>query len=262
MSPPPARLVTIPISHYCEKARWALDRAGLDYHEDAHIQGLHRLYSRRAGGRGTAPVLVCADGTVLADSADILVWADANGPAERRLYPGDPVARAAVHELERDFDSDLGPNGRRWIYAQVLEQPQLAYDYGCAGAPAWERRALPIAYPLVSRFIERAIGGADADAAARSDQRVQATFDRVADRLSDGRRYLCGDRFTGADLTFAALAGAVLLPERWGIELPPPERLPAPGAARVRELRTHPAGRHALRMFEQERPARSRQQRA
>jgi hypothetical protein len=25
-----ARLVTIPISHFCEKARWALDRAGVD----------------------------------------------------------------------------------------------------------------------------------------------------------------------------------------------------------------------------------------
>jgi hypothetical protein len=24
------RLLTIPISHFCEKARWALDRAGLD----------------------------------------------------------------------------------------------------------------------------------------------------------------------------------------------------------------------------------------
>ena len=28
------RLVTIPISHYCEKARWALDRAGIGYHEE------------------------------------------------------------------------------------------------------------------------------------------------------------------------------------------------------------------------------------
>ena len=28
-----ARLVTIPISHFCEKARWALDRAGVDYVE-------------------------------------------------------------------------------------------------------------------------------------------------------------------------------------------------------------------------------------
>ena len=45
------RLVTIPISHYCEKARWALDRAGMPYREERHVQGIHRLAARRAGGR-------------------------------------------------------------------------------------------------------------------------------------------------------------------------------------------------------------------
>ena len=46
----PARLVTIPISHYCERARWALDRAGIVYREERHVQIVHRVASRRAGG--------------------------------------------------------------------------------------------------------------------------------------------------------------------------------------------------------------------
>ena len=49
------RLVTIPISHYCEKARWALQRARLPYREERHVQGLHRLYARRAGGGRPSP---------------------------------------------------------------------------------------------------------------------------------------------------------------------------------------------------------------
>ena len=44
------RLVTIPISHYCEKARWALERAGIGYREEPHVQGIHQLAARRAGG--------------------------------------------------------------------------------------------------------------------------------------------------------------------------------------------------------------------
>jgi glutathione S-transferase len=36
-------LVTIPINHYCEKARWTLDRAGVDYTERAHRAGVHAL---------------------------------------------------------------------------------------------------------------------------------------------------------------------------------------------------------------------------
>ena len=68
MSGPVLRLVTIPISHYCEKARWALDRAGIRYRERAHLQVIHRFVVRRAGGGTTAPVLICGD-TVLADAA-------------------------------------------------------------------------------------------------------------------------------------------------------------------------------------------------
>ena len=31
-----AILITIPLSHYCEKARWALDRVALSYREEPH----------------------------------------------------------------------------------------------------------------------------------------------------------------------------------------------------------------------------------
>ena len=32
-------LITIPISHYCEKARWALDRAALPYESTGTCRG-------------------------------------------------------------------------------------------------------------------------------------------------------------------------------------------------------------------------------
>lgn len=67
------RLVTIPISHYCEKARWALERADLEYREERHIQGVHRLAARRAGGGVTVPVLVTPQGSI-GESALILAW--------------------------------------------------------------------------------------------------------------------------------------------------------------------------------------------
>lgn len=35
-----ARLVTIRYSHYCERARWVLDRTPLEYTEDSHPPGL------------------------------------------------------------------------------------------------------------------------------------------------------------------------------------------------------------------------------
>ncbi len=89
--------------------------------------------------------------------------------------------------------------------------------------------------------------------AAQSLAQVRLAFDAVAERLGDGRPYLCGERFTAADLTFAALAASVLMPPEYGVPLPQPDELPPPMATVVREFRAHPAGAHALAMFRDER---------
>ncbi|HEU4736598.1 MAG TPA: glutathione S-transferase family protein [Solirubrobacterales bacterium] len=244
-------LITIPISHYCEKARWALDRAGIPYQEQAHLQVLHWLAVRRAGGKKTAPVLVWGD-RVFTDSADIVEAASAKAPPDRGLIPDDPAAAAEVRELQRDLDARLGPEGRRWMYNALRGHRDIAVAYGCTGVPTWQRRALPFAYPLATRIIDRYLDVTPATA-AQSEAEVRATFDAVAARLGDGRPYLCGERFSAADLTFAALAAPILMPPEYGVPLPQPEELPAAMAATVRELRAHPAGAHALTMFREER---------
>jgi glutathione S-transferase len=238
---PPPRLITIPISHYCEKARWALERAGIPYREEPHLQAIHWAHVWRAGAGRTAPVLVTPD-RVLTESADIVRWSDPS------LYPD---AESAA--LETWFDAELGTHARRWMYHRILGRTDLVLTYGAPGVPRWERAALPVFLPLVSRVIARYLAIDDATA-AESRARVRRVFDAVGERLADGRRYLAGDAFTAADLAFAALAAAVLLPPRYGVPLPSPEELLEPFAAEVRALREHPAGRFALRLYDQERP--------
>jgi glutathione S-transferase len=244
-------LITIPISHYCEKARWALDWAGIEYREKAHLQVIHWIPVARAGGKKTAPVLIWGD-RVFADSTDILEEASAKAPPGRGLSPDDPAAAAEVRLLQRDFDARLGPEGRRWMYYALRGRRDIAIAYGCTGVPGWQRRALPFAYPLAARIIDHYLDVTPATA-ARSEAEVRAVFGGVAERLADGRPYLCGERFSAADLTFAALAAPMLMPPEYGVPLPQPEELPAAMAATVRELRSHPAGAHALKMFRQER---------
>jgi glutathione S-transferase len=244
-------LVTIPISHYCEKARWGLDRVGVAYRERGHVQVIHRLATRRAGGGQTAPVFVSPDG-VLADSADILAWADAQAPPGRELYPKEPDRAAQVRLLESDFDTRLGPHSRCWMYQHLRERRDLALAYGCTGIPAWERATLRLGYPVLITIVARVLDVTPAKA-AESELEVRAVFDVVAERLSDGRRYICGEEFTAADLTFSALAAPVLMPAGYGVRLPQPEELPAYAAEVVHELRAHPAGVHALAMFDTER---------
>ena len=128
------RLVTIPISHYCEKARWALDRAGMPYREERHVQGIHRLAARRAGGGTTVPVLVTPDAVLGESGADPRLGrsADALGAAPVRA---EPSARYEVERLCRRFDEDLGPRGRRLVYVHMLAQRELALPYNTPVCP-------------------------------------------------------------------------------------------------------------------------------
>ncbi|MGH2924395.1 MAG: glutathione S-transferase C-terminal domain-containing protein, partial [Solirubrobacterales bacterium] len=178
--------------------------------------------------------------------------ADRNAPPGRRLYPDDAEAAAEARELEREFDERLGPHGRLWMYDGLRGRRDLAVAYGCTGVPGWERGALRVAYPLLTRAIDRYLGVTPA-AAARSLGEVREVFGAVARRLDDGRPYLLGERFSAADLTFSALAASVLMPPEYGVALPQPDELPVPVADVVRELRAHPAGAHAMAMFRSER---------
>jgi glutathione S-transferase len=244
-------LLTIPISHYCEKARWALQRIGVPYRERPHIQAIHRAATLRAGGGLTVPVLVCADG-VLGDSGDILAWANRQAPPGRALYPEDPDRAAEVRLLEADFNTGLGPHSRCWMYQQLRKRRDLALSYGSAGVPTWERTSLRLGYPLLIAIVAHVLDVTPATA-VESEAEVRAKFNAVGKRLADGRPYICGDEFTAADLTFAALAAPMLMPSGYGVPLPQPPELPPYAAEVVRELRVHPAGVHALAMFDTER---------
>jgi glutathione S-transferase len=247
------RLITIPISHYCEKARWALERAGVRYREERHVQGIHRVVARRAGGGTTVPVLVTEEG-VLGESREIVAWADERTPEQSRLLPGEPAERAEVERLCRRFDEVLGPSGRRLVYVHMFTQRRLALDFNDAGVPTWEDRLARGGWPLFERLISRALG-ISPGCEVRDEATVFAELDHVAQLLADGRPYLCGERFTAADLTFAALSAPVTVPREYGTPLPQPELMAPATAALVARARAHPAGSHALEMFARHRRA-------
>jgi len=249
----PRRLLTIPISHFCEKARWALERAGLEYREERHVQGVNRIVSRRAGGHGTLPVLICEAG-VLAESEAILRYADAHLREPQRLFPdGAPEVTALCREL----DAGLGPDGRRLMYAHMLPRKDFMLEFNDAGVPRWEDVMMRRLWPVVARWGARELEVRD-DTLEQDRPRVLAAFDAIAARLEDGRPYLFGERFTAADLTFAALAGAVVLPPQYGVGLPRPDQLPPAAREEIEAFRAHPAGVYALALFARHRRNRPR----
>lgn len=245
----PAILITMPHSHYSEKARWALDRLGLPYREAPHVPLLHRLATTRSGG-GSVPVLVHGP-SCFVDSTDILVHADAVGGGDL-LYPRDAALRREVEAVEDRFDEELGPHTRRWAYAQLLPETGLLGPAMSRGVPWFEAIVLPVIMPRVISLI-RARLRITPESAHRSIERVRGIFREVDERLGDGRRFLVGERFTAADLTFAALAAPVLFPAGCRAAYPALDVVPAAMREEALRLRDTNAGRFALRLFSQER---------
>ncbi|MEB3343132.1 glutathione S-transferase N-terminal domain-containing protein [Okeania sp.] len=101
------RLITIPVSHYCEKVRWALDRLKITYTEEPHIPLFHRLATFKYDSI-SVPVLATENHGIFVDSTDILHYLSAIAPPDKKLYPDIPELRKEVEELEDLFDEKLG----------------------------------------------------------------------------------------------------------------------------------------------------------
>src|SRR5262249_43956413 len=122
--------------------------------------------------------------------------------------------------------------------------------------PRWERHALKVTRWLAVRLLKRGLR-IDAGGAERSRNKIEQTFARVSDLVRDGRRFLVGNRFTVADLTFAALAAPVVLPPNHPAAQPSLEHLSEPVQHQIEAWRATQAGQFALRIYQAERFART-----
>ncbi len=239
------RLLTIPFSHYCEKARWALDLTGLPYLEDAHAPVFHYLHNRRWGAGSTVPALVAPEG-VLSDSSDILLYAHRHGvPLYPRRY------EAEIRSWEDRFNRVIGPQTRVWAYSLILEQPDLIIEL-LRSCPKHEQR---IAKPLLSQIQAGIKQSYQIRPSSTQDslREINALWDQTDRILASGQPYLVGEAFSAADLTLGALGGIMVMPPQYGFPYPPLERLPAAMRSEIEARRQTPTGKYVLALFRKHR---------
>ena len=220
----PPVLWHIELSHYNEKARWALDLKGIPHVRKAPMPGLHGAYALvvTRGAQRRLPVLVL-DGRAIGDSTAIIEALEAYQP-EPALYPSDPAERRRALELEDYFDENLAPAIRSFGWFHTMDDPDrvagsLFTNDPTGRSAAVMRRITPLMRPVLRRDYD--VSEEDTE---RSVRQIRAAMDRVENELQPSG-YLVGDGFTVADLTAAALFTPVILPE--GRQYPPPEAAPA-----------------------------------
>ena len=210
----------IEVSHYNEKARWALDYKGIPYSSRVPMPGLHRVSALVAtrGKHQRLPV-VEIDGRRIGDSTAIIAALEKHTP-EPPLYPADPEARRRALELEDWFDEELAPELRRFVWHHTLADTDVVAQTLFSRPSPVRERFLRAGAPVARVPGAARLRRDHAESADRGREAVRAAMDRLESEVGVSG-YLVGDGFTVADLTAASLFTPLLTP---------PERPYAPTA--------------------------------
>lgn len=256
-------LVTIPYSHYCELARWALEHSNTEFKEIKYAPGYHtkrvgHLRKNRANRSGTSfvgqesgvhsgrrkyavPLVCMPDGEILRDSWEILdhAWA-----------PAEPQWR-------NRFDQELGICVRQIIYHSILTPKgnhlleQMLQDASLVERGLWM---------LLKRKIRvnmRQLMAITPENVAEAQKRVVKLFEDVSQTLEERGGTIASDQgFGPTELAFSALSAACLLPTNYSngaATLPPLEQFPQSFIDFATQCRETPAGQFAMECYKNQR---------
>jgi len=218
----------IDISHYSEKARWALEHKGVDHSRRSALPGTHipiALVLTR-GAQPTMPVLQI-DGENVGDSTAIIAALEQRYP-DPPLYPADPGERARALELEDWFDENLGPHARLLPFYELIQEPEIFAAVAAESVPGPLGRAKPVVGAYARTYTSLRFNANSDEKAERAREAIVAALDKLEAELEQGEgEFLVGDGFSVADLTAASLFYPLVVPPEGPLrtDLPRPPAL-------------------------------------
>jgi glutathione S-transferase len=208
------------ISHYNEKARWALDYKGVAHVRRAVTPGLQQFTARRLRAGRTVPILEM-NGRAIGDSTKIIEEIERRWP-EPRLYPRDLAQRRRALGLEDYFDEQCGHDARRVLFSDNLSEPET-FVAMFNGADRPRSGLLKTLTPLICQVVKRRFQ-IRPETVEESREKVRAAFDRIEAEVGPSG-YLVGESFGVADLTAASILGLIVVPPEFPyIKVHPDER--------------------------------------
>ncbi len=213
------KLLEFPHSHFCEKARWALDYKGIPFESIAILPGIHIATILRYAPKTSVPVLL--DGTkVVQGSAEITNYLEEKHP-ENPLIPTNKDLCLQAQNFEKDMDLKLGENVRTILYSSLLQHPEFLSYCFTHPMPKSKQLIFKLMFPILRKKIYNAYVISDSHVAQAEDE-----FSAVMDQLETHfkhHKFTVGDQFSRSDLALAALLSFIPMPKQhpfpW-IELP------------------------------------------
>ena len=244
----------IPVSHYSEKVRWALDHKGVQHDRRAPPPPAQMLITPAlTRGRSRTFPLLQLDGRAIGDSTEIIAALEERFP-DRPLHPADPAERRRALALEEHFDEEVGPHTRRLAFFELRRDPDAMAEFAAGMVPAPLMRTAAARAGIgrfASAFSAARYGAGSAEGAETARTKIRAGFDRLEAELEhSGGEFLAGEALSVADVTAASLLVPIVGPPE-GPRLPP---MPEAYEEFRATLRDRPGFRWVAETFARHRP--------
>ena len=201
-------LYQFPFSHFCEKARWALDYKRIPYRTINLLPGLHVRAVRKLAPKSCVPVLVAGE-TAVQESSAIITYVDRSRP-ELPLTPTDAAQAREALAWEQYFDEQIGVTLRLCYYHHALPDRKLTLRTMLDGAPWYAGPLFTACYPRIRSEMQRNMN-INEDSSRQATAQLLEAFARLDEALRE-RRFLVGEQFSRADLTACALLSPLCMP--------------------------------------------------
>jgi cytochrome P450 len=242
------------VSTLDEIARWVLDRNAILYKDEPHAPALRNsLFKRLTGSvEQNDPVLQMTDALIYSTDSVVLFW-EQRCTTQNRLLSGNAEKDDEILDLYHLFTGEFfAAQVDRYMYKQLLANKKNARTVFKQRTPFIEKLLYDIGYPFLKKRIQNEFNLKEHNANDWLVE-IEKVFAKVDGILSDGRRYLTGDTFTLADLSFAATAAPMILPVEFGGVLPTISQMPDEYREAVYKLRETAAGQFVLRLYQEDR---------
>lgn len=209
-------LYQFPISHFCEKARWALEYKGIEYKKVNLLPGLHVKKAKKLTNKYTLPILV-HDGKVINESRKIISYLDRTFP-NNILTPNDENLKQAAMEWEKFADKEIGADVRSLCYHTLLDHPDITIPFFTDDGPWYGNLFMKYTYPKMSLKMREFMQLND-KTIELIKQRLSNSIDKLHEHIKT-REFFVGNSFTRADVAVASLLAPLCRPDKYGLDWP------------------------------------------
>jgi len=207
-------LYQFPISHFCEKIRWALDFKKLDYQAKTLLPGLHLKKMLKLTGQNSVPVIKDRQ-HIIHNSKTIIDYLEKTY-SDIKLNPIKPQEIQQANAWEDFADNNIGPQVRVFMYHYLLDSPEIVIPFFTKNGPWYGPQFVKFIFPKLQTKMRRYMK-INQETAQQAKQQIHASLDKLNTHLNS-RGYLVSDTFSRADLSTSALLAPLFMPEKYGLK--------------------------------------------